>query len=797
MARAYSDKEQLKQHLERYLKLHGVKFEPSGKFLCPFHNDEDPSMSIVPGSNGAAAKCFACGASGDIFTFAAHFYGLENKTDFIEIKKRVASELGQTLRDEPREKTKTEKTSEAPVTLSSEAAKAVYTPQAIIDLGKFVFADAMAVGAELKIEAAWPCKNEAGDVEFIEVRFHSSCFANGKKRPCAVWWNGARLKSKNNPHGLFGRELLSQYPEKPALIVEGPKCQEAAKALGDFVPVAWNGGGNGQKKINFSPLRGRRVYIWPDDDEAGEKSSRQTAKLLQGVAKEIIIVRPMPEAREIKPEKADIVEALQVKAPDEITRYILSHTPLEEKPKSNDPYIAAGIFLAEKGFFKVYDRKAVGFYSVHEEQPYHYGEIRDKFAEDKISGLNPAKAAKMICNLDPAYPVYHLVKSYGLLPRYIGYDKGRGEFVINRWRGFAYPLKNPLAEDAGIEGQVELVKSHIKDIICGGDSDSYEYTCNWVAHMLQKPDIKPGVAILVQTEKQGSGKSIIFEQLIPNIIGVNLISVFSNSDQIKEKFNSWIFESLYAVFSEQTFYENTENIKSWITEKHHSRRGMGVESTIENSYLRIVICTNNESAVRLEKSDRRFFIPDVSEKMIGNRDYFTKLAAAVNSLAVLDRMARFFFSIDISNFNPFDFPKSQKRQMLIDIQKHPVIDFFENVIYRQRPKCELLLCSEVDPEGNNFYNSKKLYEEIKDFGSSYKGMLFIERDRLYEYWRNNEGRSRRESSSGFTRIINRQYDLKENNFKPDDKIMVMKHRVKESGKVLWAYIYLIKGEIYE
>jgi len=115
-------------------------------------------------------------------------------------------------------------------------------------LGKFVFGDALAAGAELKIEKVWPCLNEAGEVEFVEVRFDPSRFANGKKRPCVVWWNGKRLKSKNNPHGLFGRELLAVNSGKPGLIVEGPKCREAAKALADFIPIAWNGGGSGQKE---------------------------------------------------------------------------------------------------------------------------------------------------------------------------------------------------------------------------------------------------------------------------------------------------------------------------------------------------------------------------------------------------------------------------------------------------------------------------------------------------------------------------------------------------------------------
>ena len=798
----YTDNDALKPHLEQFLKSHGVRFEepPDKKFCCPFHEDTEPSMNIVPDSNGTAAHCFACDANADIFKFAAHFYGLDIKRDFREIKKRVAVELRQEIHEaviKPKPE-KPEKQLEKPVTLSVSAARAVYTQTAITELGKFVFGEALAAGAELKIEKVWPCLNEAGDVEFVEVRFDPSCFANGKKRPCVMWWNGKRLKSKSNPHGLFGRDLLAANPEKPVLIVEGPKCQEAAKALADFVPVAWNGGAQGQKKVDFSPLRGRRVYIWPDDDEAGGKSARSTAKLLQGIANEIIIVEPLPEARQIKPEKADIVEALQVKTPEEITRYILNHTPPAETPKSNDPYIRAGLFLAERGFFKVYDKKAIGFYSVNEEQPYNYGEIRDKFAEDKIGDLNPAKAAKMIDNLDPAYPVYHLVKSFGYKPMFMGRNGRKNEYIINRWRGFQYPQGEAPPVDPEIEAEVEFVKAHIKDIICGGNDADYDYLCKWIAHMFQRPDEKPGTAVFAHSDAHGTGKSIIFEKLIPNMLGVGITSVFTNKEQIAEKFNSWLFESLYVVFSEQSFYEHTENIKSWITEEYHNRRGMGIDSQPDRSFARFIICTNNASAFRFEKTERRMFTPNVSESRLGDDFYFSRLAKAVNSVSVIDRMARFFCSIDIKGWNSYNLPKSQKKQELISIEKHPVIDFFERVIFGGFPDFGASACSEIDPEnGNNYYASKKIYETLKELGIKYGGLLFMERDRLYKYWKNGEGRNRRESPNSFTRIINSYYKLKKTKDEPDDKIVLLEHAVKEGGRTIHPYIYLIKKEFVD
>lgn len=56
--------------------------------LCPFHDDKNPSMHVVP--KLGRYKCFACGASGDIFKFVMDFH----KVDFPESLQLLAEEAG-------------------------------------------------------------------------------------------------------------------------------------------------------------------------------------------------------------------------------------------------------------------------------------------------------------------------------------------------------------------------------------------------------------------------------------------------------------------------------------------------------------------------------------------------------------------------------------------------------------------------------------------------------------------------------------------------------------------------------
>lgn len=66
----------LRSKLDEYLVLHKIKSPNQLRFRCFMHEDKNPSMALNPKSNYEVAHCFACNASGDIFTAAHHIEGL-------------------------------------------------------------------------------------------------------------------------------------------------------------------------------------------------------------------------------------------------------------------------------------------------------------------------------------------------------------------------------------------------------------------------------------------------------------------------------------------------------------------------------------------------------------------------------------------------------------------------------------------------------------------------------------------------------------------------------------------------
>lgn len=87
-----------------YIQMNGVQLNPSGvgsyKGLCPFHNEKTPSFSVSEDFQNY--KCFGCGASGDIISFAQETHA----TSFIDTVKMLAEEIGIKIDDNNQQESK-------------------------------------------------------------------------------------------------------------------------------------------------------------------------------------------------------------------------------------------------------------------------------------------------------------------------------------------------------------------------------------------------------------------------------------------------------------------------------------------------------------------------------------------------------------------------------------------------------------------------------------------------------------------------------------------------------------------
>ncbi|GEM_PF-1459724 len=103
-----------------------------------------------------------------------------------------------------------------------------------------------------------------------------------------------RWKSWPEPRPIYGLDRLAQKTDAPVLIFEGEKCADIGQnLLPDYVSITSPGGSKAALKVDWSPLAGRDVVIWPDNDQPGLAYAKKVAALaLEAGATGVAIITP-------------------------------------------------------------------------------------------------------------------------------------------------------------------------------------------------------------------------------------------------------------------------------------------------------------------------------------------------------------------------------------------------------------------------------------------------------------------------------------------------------------------------
>lgn len=166
----------------------------------------------------------------------------------------------------------------------------------------------------------WLYEDEQGDPVLAVCRWN---VAGGRKiiRPLHRTNNGEwRPGSLPEPRPLYRLPLLLTRAQLPVIVVEGEKCADAGnREFGDMAVFTTSPhGARAADKADWKPLAGRKVYIWPDADEAGLEYAQSVARLVtQARAEYVAILDPNSIAGCQAPEGWDAADAVAECGEDE------------------------------------------------------------------------------------------------------------------------------------------------------------------------------------------------------------------------------------------------------------------------------------------------------------------------------------------------------------------------------------------------------------------------------------------------------------------------------------------------
>ena len=237
---------------------------------------------------------------------------------------------------------------------------------------------------------------------------------------------------------------------------------------------------------------------------------------------------------------------------------------------------------------------------------------------------------------------------------------------LNLWQGYKVQA---------VEGDWELLRLHIKIIICNNDEACYEYFLNWLARGLQRPDLHARVAIAMKGLK-GCGKSSLGTFYV-SIFGQHGLQI-TNPKFLIGNFNAHMAD-LCAIFGDEVFFagdRSHENIlKGLITEPTLMIERKGIDAVSMTNRIKLIMASNNDWIVPASSDERRYFVLGVSDVRIGDSPYFTALHDSLEreetkSAFLYDMLLRDISGFDITKIPETDALKAQRLQSLDSFGKY-------------------------------------------------------------------------------------------------------------------------------
>jgi hypothetical protein len=258
-----------------YVKLKRAGTEWSG--CCPFHQERTPSFYVSP--EKGFVHCFGCGAHHDVIGFVMRHDQLDLREaceklghrDYAPIRASdpVAVEAGPVQKWVPLLPVP----DDAPNLLRDDGwTVPIWNPKRAV---KNAAGEIVGYGRHSRFRPtrADAYRNGAGSLLGYVLRCE---FGDGKITPTITWCIGPDgamqwcIRPFPAPRPLCGLDDLAAKPLAPVLMPEGEKCRAAgAGALPMYAVVTWPGGGKGIPYVDWSPLAGRDVVLWPDADQPG------------------------------------------------------------------------------------------------------------------------------------------------------------------------------------------------------------------------------------------------------------------------------------------------------------------------------------------------------------------------------------------------------------------------------------------------------------------------------------------------------------------------------------------------
>jgi hypothetical protein len=240
-------------------------------------------------------------------------------------------------------------------------------------------------------------------------------------------------------------------------------------------------------------------------------------------------------------------------------------------------------------------------------------------------------------------------------PRGVTFAPGQSpKGMLNLWRGWEVTPDD--------SASCSLFREHVTSVICRGNMDHAAYVFGWLAHLVQRPAEKPGVAIVLRGGK-GAGKDTVVEYLAA-MIGRHHVPTVSHENHVvgNVQEGTWAGD------------RKAEGVlKYLVTSETVEIERKGIDSFSLPSFLRMVVSSNSDWIVPASEDERRWAVFEVENDRRGDESYFDALRSEMNGTGPA-ALLHFLSNYDLTGFNVRKAPdteglRNQKLASLRNIER--------------------------------------------------------------------------------------------------------------------------------
>lgn len=239
----------------------------------------------------------------------------------------------------------------------------------------------------------------------------------------------------------------------------------------------------------------------------------------------------------------------------------------------------------------------------------------------------------------------------------------------------SYPIQLTESIIAYLTTYTPTIYSILYNIL--GEDIYVKHFINWLSTILRSKSRKVATAWLISSKTQGVGKDLVFKKILAPIFGEAQCQLLQGT-AIGRRFNGqdqtcWIrgYNEVFAAGDPKENAHRKEWLKNAITDDKQQIELKGKDDYSIKNFMNFILFSNNETAIFLDKEDRRFnVIRNPKAKKIADSQIFKRLKQTGFEELIASEMldfAKLLYTLDYNELEANTALDTEAKQALIEI----------------------------------------------------------------------------------------------------------------------------------